>query len=127
MMYHENGYRPKRHKMAGRRVRDDSLGKRRTGRILREKDGAIGCIIMDHVARLNALTAAMWRELPTSVGEVADRRCTFREKQVRIQGMLRSRIMRRCAVKTWHFPMARLNMIRHAETSRAAAPRGSMN
>jgi enoyl-CoA hydratase/carnithine racemase len=40
-----------------------------TGRIGLERDGAIGWITIDHPARHNALTAAMWRSLPALVGQ----------------------------------------------------------
>ena len=39
------------------------------GQVRLEKDGPVGWIILDHPTRHNALTAAMWRDLPVLIAE----------------------------------------------------------
>lgn len=41
------------------------------GTIRRQVEGAIGTIIIDHVARRNAMTAEMWRTLPEAFAELS--------------------------------------------------------
>jgi enoyl-CoA hydratase len=42
------------------------------GEIRVEKEGALGWIIIDHEARRNAITAAMWQMIPVAMAELVD-------------------------------------------------------
>ena len=43
-----------------------------TGSVRLEKDGAIAWVIFDHEARRNALTLAMWQQIPEVVAQIAN-------------------------------------------------------
>ena len=42
------------------------------GRIVTERDGAIGWMVFDHPERRNAVTVEMWRSLPAAVRQLSD-------------------------------------------------------
>lgn len=43
-----------------------------TGRVVVDKQGAVGWLVFDHEARRNAITADMWRAIPGAVAELDD-------------------------------------------------------